>query len=74
VHLVICCDSRSRIKGLALGQWFSAFLMLLSFNTIPHVVMTSKLFHCCFITVILLLIIIIILLLLINILLINVNI
>jgi hypothetical protein len=38
------------------AQWFSTFLMLWSFNTVLHVVTSTKnLFHCYFMTVILLL-------------------
>ena len=41
-----------------LDQWFSIFLMLRPFNTVPHVMVTLNhkiYFYCCFITVILLL-------------------
>jgi hypothetical protein len=59
-HLVLgCVKGRRGASSLpeGLNQWFSAFLMLQPFNTVPHVVVTpnQKIIHCCFIAVILLL-------------------
>lgn len=50
-HSLMNMDSSFEV----INQWFSTFLMLHLFNTVPHVVVTIKLFLLLTITVILLL-------------------
>lgn len=52
---LIIDDILSNAHMEKLKQWFSIFLMMQPLNILPHIVVTIRLFHSYFITVILLL-------------------